>query len=302
LLLKRVSDLEAAQQRAAALKEHATNLERRATEVDERRERELDRLDTLRETRVNAREQAATFLNSRLGPKIRVTVNRFGSVADYSNALTEALRGSGLQYNVLAPDLAPIISPRELASAAEDNEPERIVEITGIALDRAQRLATHLRQVGTEDILTAPLGDTVQLALLDGGTYKPAETLSVGQRCTVVLPIILTHTERVLIVDQPEDNLDNSFIAETLVKALRNRASTSQLIFATHNPNVPVLAEADNVIYMTSDGKRGDVSHAGVLDDVASVRAISDVMEGGREAFETRAAFYATEYSDHDER
>jgi ABC-type lipoprotein export system ATPase subunit len=301
LLLKRVGDLEGAQQRAAALKEHAANLGERATAIGARRNEELDRLDVLRESRVNAREQAASFLNSRLGPKIRVTVNRFGSVDDYADAIAAALRGSGLQYNLLAPELARVISPRELARAAEEESPEAIAAITGIAIDRAQRVASHLRHVGTESVLTAPVGDTVEIGLLDGGIYKPANDLSVGQRCTVVLPIILTHTERVLIVDQPEDNLDNSFIAETLVKALRNRSSTSQLVFATHNPNVPVLAEADLVIYMRSDGKRGYVAHAGELDDVASVRAISDVMEGGRRAFETRATFYATEYSDDDE-
>lgn len=298
LLLKRVSDLESAQQRAAALREHAATLTNRANEIEARREEALDRLDQLRETRVNAREEAAAFLNGRLGPKIRVTVNRFGSVDEYTSALAEALRGSGLQYNVLAPELAPVISPRELALAAERNDAGTIAEITGITLERAQRLASHLRQYGTESILTAPLGDTVKLALLDGGAYKAAEDLSVGQRCTAVLPIILTHTERVLVVDQPEDNLDNSFIADTLVKALQNRSGSSQLLFASHNPNVPVLGEADLVVYMTSDGKRGDVTHAGKLDEVTSVRAISDVMEGGREAFETRARFYAAEYSD----
>jgi len=298
LLLKRVSDLEAAQQRASGLQEHAANLEARANATARRREEELDRLDALRQTRVNTREQAASFLNSRLGPRIRVTVNRFGSVEAYADAIAEALRGSGLQYNLLAPELAPVISPRELARAAEDGDATTIAQITGISIDRAQRLASHLQQAGTESVLTAPLGDTVQLALLDGGVYKPAEHLSVGQRCTAVLPIILSHTDRILIVDQPEDNLDNSFVAETLVRALRNRSSTSQLIFATHNPNVPVLGEANKVVYMTSDGKRGDVAHAGELDDLASVRAISDVMEGGREAFRTRAAFYATEYVD----
>jgi hypothetical protein len=278
-----------------ALREHVSELRERAGGIAARRELELDSLDALREARVNAREEAAALLNSKLGPRIRITVNRFGSVAPYAEAIAEALRGSGVQYNILAPELASTISPRELALAAESDDPNSIATITGITLERAQRVAHHLRDIGTEGVLTAPLGDTVQLALLDGGNYKPAEELSVGQRCTVVLPIVLSHTERVLIVDQPEDNLDNSFVAETLVKALRNRPTTSQLIFATHNPNIPVLGEADQVVFLTSDGKRGDVSHVGALDDRESVRAITDVMEGGREAFARRAAFYAQE-------
>ncbi len=295
LLIKHVSDLGVRQQRADSLRERRVALDRRATEITGRREAELDKLDALREARVSTREQAAAFLNGKLGPRIRLTVNRFGSIAQYTAAIAEALRGSGLQYNVLAPELARTMSPRELSLAAESNDSQAITTATGIALERAQRVANHLRDFGTETVLTTPMGDTVELALLDGGSYKLADALSVGQRCTAVLPIILSHTERVLIVDQPEDNLDNSFVADTLVKALRNRPSTSQLVFATHNPNVPVLGEADRVVFLTSDGKRGDVTHVGQLDDPQSVRAITDVMEGGREAFAKRAAFYGQE-------
>ncbi|MGI8682796.1 MAG: AAA family ATPase [Mycobacteriales bacterium] len=293
VLMKRVSDLVTLEQRADALDEHVLALRSKGSELKERRDGELDTLDALRESRINVREQAAAFLNRGLGPRIRVTVNRFGSMDRYTNAIAEALRGSGLQYNVLAPELARSISPRELALAAERGDAAEISTLTKISMDRAQRVASHLRDVGTEQILTSPLEDTVQLALLDGGRYKPAEDLSVGQRCTAVLPIILSHTERVLLVDQPEDNLDNSFVADTLVKVLRNRPETSQLIFATHNPNIPVLGEANCVVFLTSDGKRGEVANVGVLDDSESVRAITEIMEGGRKAFETRAAFYA---------
>lgn len=292
-LIKTVSDLETLYQRSVALKEMVANQLRRAEDVRQRRDAELDRLDALRDSRVNSREETAAFLNSKVGPRVRIAVNRFGSVTRYADAIAEALRGSGVQYNILAPELARSISPRELAIAAENNDPDVIANVAGISTDRAQRIVNHLCDVGTETILTAPLDDTVQLFLLDGGTYKAADELSVGQRCTAVLPIMLSHTERVLIVDQPEDNLDNSFVADTLVKALRSRPSTSQLMFATHNPNVPVLGEADRVVHMISDGRRGEVLHAAPLDDPESVRAITDIMEGGREAFATRAAFYA---------
>jgi ABC-type lipoprotein export system ATPase subunit len=293
VLMKRVSDLELLLQRSLALLEQLSGLRARANTISTRRNTELDRLDALRETRVNAREEAASFLNSKLGPRIRITVDRFGSVVRYAESLAEALRGSGLQYNILAPELARTVSPRELTAAVENNDSSTLVAASGITAERAQRVLQHLRQVGTEAILTAPLEDTVQLALLDGGAYKVAEHLSVGQRCTVVLPIILSHAERVLLVDQPEDNLDNSFIADTLVKVLKSRPATSQMIFATHNPNVPVLGEADRVVFLTSDGKSGEVNHVGALDDSQSVRAITDIMEGGRAAFDTRAAFYA---------
>jgi hypothetical protein len=97
----------------------------------------------------------------------------------------------------------------------------------------------------------------------------------------------------VLIMDQPEDHLDNAFIVDTLLQAIRLRAEHSQTIFATHNANVPVLGEADRVILMGSDGRTAFVSHAGSLDHPDSVDAISRVMEGGTAAFQLRAAFYS---------
>ena len=297
-LMKRVSDLETRQQRSIALNEQVIAQREKASAIRQRRDAELDRLDALRDSRVNLREEAAAFLNDKLGPRVRLTVNRYGSVARYAERLTEALRGSGVQYHLLAPEVARSVSPRELAIAVEANDAPAVAQLAGINTDRAQRIINHLSDGGIESVLTAPLDDTVQLSLLDGGTYKPVDKLSVGQRCTAVLPVILSHTERVLIVDQPEDNLDNSFVADTLVQVLRSRPKKSQMLFATHNPNIPVLGEADAVVHMTSDGRRGEVSHAAPLDDSQSVRAITDIMEGGREAFATRAKFYAQDRHD----
>jgi predicted ATPase len=111
----------------------------------------------------------------------------------------------------------------------------------------------------------------------------------------VILPITLEHKERVLVVDQPEDHLDNAFVVDTLIKAIRNRSDSSQMLVSTHNANIPVLGDASQVITMGSDGQRGFVSHVGPLDDQATVEAISLIMEGGREAFARRARFYGAQ-------
>ena len=97
---------------------------------------------------------------------------------------------------------------------------------------------------------------------------------------------------RVLGFDQPEDNLDNAYIADTLVPQLRNRYPDDQLLVSSHNPNIPVLGEADRVIVLASDGRRGWVDHAGHLDDLATVEAVTSLLEGGAEAFARRSAFY----------
>jgi ABC-type bacteriocin/lantibiotic exporter with double-glycine peptidase domain len=93
-----------------------------------------------------------------------------------------------------------------------------------------------------------------------------------------------------LVIDQPEDNLDNHFIYETVVETIRRLKPRRQMIFVTHNANIPVLAEADLVVVMNSDGKKGFVQKAGSLDDCRE--EIIDLLEGGKEAFELRRQRY----------
>ena len=108
----------------------------------------------------------------------------------------------------------------------------------------------------------------------------------------MILPLILQHSGRVLIVDQPEDHIDNAFIADTLIVSVLARMANSQIIFSTHNPNIPVLGNADRVIQLSSDGRRGFPLLVSDLDDPSVIDAITTVMEGGAEAFKKRATFY----------
>jgi DNA-binding NarL/FixJ family response regulator len=93
-------------------------------------------------------------------------------------------------------------------------------------------------------------------------------------------------------VDQPEDHIDNAFIVDTLIQAILARPPSSQILFTTHNANIPVLGNANEVLQLGSNGRRGYVLTKGSLDEPRVVAAISTVMEGGVEAFERRAAFY----------
>ena len=80
---------------------------------------------------------------------------------------------------------------------------------------------------------------------------------------------------------------------DTLIKSILRRSPSGQLIVSTHNANIPVLGEARLVIHLGSDGSRGYVEHSAALDDPQIVKAITTLLEGGAEAFERRAKFYA---------
>lgn len=253
----------------------------------------LDRLDSILESRFSARNKVASNLADTLGPRIRVKTSRAGQFETFAAAIADVLRGSGLRYNELSSTLAENVSPRELLEAADTNDFDLIAEATGITKDRAARALAQLRESDLGALATVAVEDTVTLQLLDGADYKGIGELSTGQRCTVVLPLVLRHTDRILIVDQPEDHIDNAFIADTLIISLLARDPNSQVIFSTHNANIPVLGNADRVIQLGSDGKRGFSVLASDLDDPSVVRAITTVMEGGTEAFKRRAAFYS---------
>jgi DNA repair exonuclease SbcCD ATPase subunit len=266
--------------------------DQRIAQLRARRDERIKTLDTVRQERFDRRQKVAKTLTKALAPQIRVTVERYGQYAEYSNALTEALRGSGMRYNDLVASLTQSVSPQELIGFIDSNHFVALADIAGIPKDRAARLLGHLRETGSADIVVASIEDNIRMSLLDGVDYKDVENLSAGQRCTVILSVVLQHTSRTLIIDQPEDHLDNAYIATTVIKAIRNRKANGQLIISTHNANIPVLGEAEQVVEMTSDGRNGYVQVCEKLTNPKAVDAITNVMEGGREAFANRAAFY----------
>ena len=276
-----------------SLKTVLAKLRRALNTLIAQRNTALDRLDSIREQRFSARNAVATGLTETLGPRIRVNVSRAGQFEAFAAAIANALRGSGLRYNELSSTLAASVSPRELLEAVDTNDFDFIAETTGITRDRAARALAHLRGCDLGALATVAVEDTVALQLLDGTDYKGITKLSTGQRCTVVLPLVLRHTERVLIVDQPEDHIDNAFITDTLIASVLARGPDSQIIFSTHNANIPVLGNADRVIQLGSDGRRGFPILASNLDDPPVVNAITTVMEGGAAAFNRRATFYS---------
>ncbi len=292
----------AAARQLAGLREQSSQLEalkalraqklERAKAVQKQRRKMLDQLDSLREGRCTERQRVAKLLTRSLSPLIRVRIRQSAELAEFIGAITNALRGSGLRYNELAQSLAGAMTPRELVEASENNDIAFLSRTAKIASDRAERVAVQLRAAGGESIVGVALEDAADFELLDGGNFKSMKELSVGQRCTVVLSILLQHPDRVLIVDQPEDHLDNAFIVDTLIGAVRHRSRQGQLIFTTHNANIPVLGEAARVVRLGSNGQRGFVVHAGPLDDTKSVDGITSIMEGGEEAFHKRAMFY----------
>ncbi|WP_165419702.1 AAA family ATPase [Rhizobium leguminosarum] len=265
----------------------------RLKELEQQRSSLLSKLDDIRQARTVRRQEVVSRLNAELGPNVRLTLLPFAQQQEYISALAGALRGSGLRYMELADRIAEAFSPTEIAILSERRDLTEVSTALGISLDRALRLCDALRSSSGSDLFSTVVEDDVAIELLDGTDFKGIDFLSMGQRCTTILPIILRHMERMIVLDQPEDHLDNAFVVNTLVRAIASRSENAQTIVATHNPNIPVIGNADRVYQLDSDGSNCFVRVRGELTSPPVVTAISTIMEGGRDAFQRRADFYS---------
>ena len=276
----------AAQANATALR---AKEQERSDAVGERQQL-LNRMSELRHERFAMRKDIAGQITRKLSV-VRVTVAQGEDLGEYQQFLTDALKGSGVQQGVAARQLVQQLLPAELARIVSNENLARLVDKTRLPEDRARKILLGLRAPGVVYAMEAlDLHDQPCIELLDGESYKQSPNLSTGQRCTTILPILLLQSERPLLIDQPEDNLDNAFVYETVVKALRQVKGSRQVIFVTHNPNIPVLGQADRVFVFSSDGARGSVSKSGTVDDCK--HEIEQILEGGREAFQQRYKRY----------
>jgi len=288
---KRRSDFAA---KCAALEEQEKKLQDKLNELHEKetyRNSLIKQLSDLRDERYNIRSEVADSINKRLSPMIKVRIDQFGGFDNYRDILMEKMKGSGFKYTAVVDKIVETIPPEALKTAVQRENQQLFIERLGVDAERAHRIILQLKDTKEiYDIEVIELLDRPIIELKDGAQYKDSLSLSTGQKCTTILPILLLESESPLLIDQPEDNLDNAFVYETVVKSVLKTKTNRQLIFITHNPNIPVLGEAERVFVLESTGKEGRVKNVGTVDETRE--DIETIMEGGREAFELRRKRY----------
>ncbi len=115
---------------------------------------------------------------------------------------------------------------------------------------------------------------------------------SVGQRASALILLILSQKDNdLIIIDQPEDDLDNQTIYKDVIILIRKLKPDVQFIFATHNPNIPVLGDAELVNSCTYKNDKIFIE-SGSIDNHDIQKNIIDIMEGGEDAFKRRKEIY----------
>lgn len=117
---------------------------------------------------------------------------------------------------------------------------------------------------------------------------------SIGQRASALILFILMQSDNdIILIDQPEDDLDNKIIYDEVIMAIAKKKQEIQFIFATHNANIPVLGDAERIFVVDYQDTKIDISQ-GNIDLKSTHKQIVDIMEGGKEAFDKRQLIYTS--------
>jgi hypothetical protein len=280
----------------AALKEvddRINHIKNRYDEILKQRARILDAVEAAEEALFKSRADIARKTTAQITNNVVVVVDHLADSKSFRASLQESLRGSNTRAAVIDV-VAERVIPRQLLELVEDNDATGLAAAADLSIERADRLIQNLNNEGPlQELARASLNDLVDFRLRDGLTDKSVDVLSTGQKCAVTLPVILSEERRTLILDQPEDHLDNAYLVDHVVKGILSR-DPAQTIVATHNANIPVLGSANRVVVLASDGRNGSVTTEGRFDEDTVVKWITGLMEGGRDAFARRSEFYAS--------
>lgn len=269
--------------------------------------KETAALETAREVLVDAlyenraeltakRREIADHFNRMLGDTVRISIAEKADRTEYAEMFDDLYNGSGMRSrDVIFETLVKKgVYPDKLAASIFNKDTEAF-ETWGIPPNTATVLCSHPSTEQLFELQTCRTDDIPQICLKKEGEYDftPLSHLSFGEKCSAVLSIVLLSRDKPLIIDQPEDELDHAFITENVVETIRHIKHQRQLIISTHNPNIPVLGDAELIIKVKKipRSNRCEIECAGGLEN-REVMTRLKLLEGGDDALEKRSRKY----------
>lgn len=267
------------------------------TELSRQRKAILDDLSSIRADRSAQFERSLKKLNKQLSGKLKLTVkpesDRVPVVQFLLGCKLESVGEARLSWVREADDFSPV-KLAEMVRQGADALRNASWGITPTVADALSRLTTEqvlqMEEIELPDLISIELNTAHEGA----ENFRTLDKLSTGQQCTAILHLLLLQNLDPLLMDQPEDNLDNAFIADRIVTELRSAKIARQFIFATHNANIPVFGDAEWIgVFEVQEGQSKMPSESQGAIDVPQVRdKAADILEGGRTAFNQRKVKY----------
>jgi len=278
----------------ADIKAAKPRLEQKEKDIERLLDERTGLLNKLRDREIAATEDLHDAIRSANDATDGVVVVRPTPTKDRSH-IANVIKNhvSGKRTQIMAAIDSPDFTPVALAEAIRGGS-----EALGkLGIKGAQ--STNMLKAGDElarelEELTVGLGVEVLLRMDGAQGLRGMDQLSKGQRATALLLLLLGASDAPLIIDQPEDDLDNNFIYKGVVRRLRELKGKRQVVASTHNANVPVLGDAELIVVLESDGDHGRPAEGGIGSlDERSVRSLAEnILEGGPAAFNARQHLY----------
>ena len=282
------------------LRGHEPLLRRLEKEHLEQRRTLLAEWEDLKAEEFRHLDRAARKVSQKLHNRVHVEVAAAGDREPLLQLLRDKI-GGRLNEAITALAKVPDFSLPEFVDSCREG-PDAVRQRYQLPNAQAQRLteASEETLMLIEELELLPT-TAIRLNTAPAGeppSWQKLEDLSTGQKATAVLLLLLLDADAPLIIDQPEDDLDNRFITEGVVPRMREEKQRRQFIFSTHNANIPVLGDAELIIGLTASGEaeggKANIApeHMGSIDAPPVRELVEEILEGGRDAFEMRRLKY----------
>ncbi len=293
-------------QRHIRQKQELSKKQKEFEELLRHRQQRLRKLQATRQSIAERRESQAKALMPVLDRivsdyKTVVRYDQSGIVDEFVEAVGNAMQGTNFRKET-AHSLCEQLSPQELVEIVGSQDSERLAELIGggARKDWAPHLLERLGQLSNLhklEVVSKPAKPVIEVVSRDNQDPKTLTLgqLSDGQRHTVLLTIAMfNEAYEPLVIDQPEDELDNEFVFRSVVTTLRQIKGGRQIVVVTHNANIAVLGDSELIVPLARDGDVGAVlsESCGSIDSPKTKSKVKSVLEGGEDAFERRKAIY----------
>ena len=285
-------------ERAAGLEREIEALKKEQNRAEALDKEAVEALVEYREQRSELSKRRRRFATETSSDVIRVVIEPFANCGRLAEGLAEILGIERFESDRQA--IARKIQP-------EQGRPWSWEKLDGVVAEARQLLSGELNSWPAQDhrfeaaLKTVPPeridrlalylpDDAVEVSFKDRAarSWQPLTQGSPGQQTAALLAFVLGYGSEPIILDQPEDDLDNTLIYELLVNRLRETKTKRQVIVVTHNPNIVVHGDAELVLSLKAAKGQSSIDCQGGLQERSVRDVICSVMEGGREAFESR--------------
>ncbi|MGH7958130.1 MAG: TrlF family AAA-like ATPase [Opitutaceae bacterium] len=293
-----------------ALEQQLRTLEGRGLELDKLEQQRTATVERIAQLRRDLTQKRTNFLTIVLkaNPFVRVSVVPYG---DHENAANEyrkiIRRDEGMDDQILAFGpasgvLAPCYSAESTPVPAFEQRLNEVKQRThkiaagdgaagaGLSGWFTKHLATKLRPEDLDELDLWFPEDALKVEYRprEDDSFRPISQGSPGQKTAALLAFLLSYGTEPILLDQPEDDLDNQLIYNLVTRQLVGNKAHRQVIVVTHNANIVVNGDAELVVALESRKGQTQISAQGGLQENAVRHNICDIMEGGEVAFDKR--------------